>query len=112
VQTTRERTLDIVRAAWPNVEVSEDSDETGTRVVIRAEIPPCRGLVKVVDVSARTINTAWAKAMTAAYKRVDQEVPRIDQTIAQTEIEVDRLRRTRRRIIDTLNVVETKGEAR
>ena len=108
LQTTREYTLTLLRAAWPNVEEREESDDTGTRVVLLAEIPPCRGLVKVVDVSARTINTAWARAMTAARKRVESELPRVDQAIAQAEIEADRLRKQRRRIIDTLNGFETE----
>lgn len=105
LQTTREYAEQLMRAAWPTIEVREDSDETGTRIVILAEIPPCRGLVKVVEVSARTINAAWAKAMRLARKRVEQEVPRVDQAIAQAEIEAERLRKQRRRIIDALNGV-------
>ena len=57
--------------------------------------------------SARTINLAWARAMTAARKRVESELPRVDQAIAQAEIEAERLRKQRRRIIDTLNGFET-----
>lgn len=109
LQTTREHTMALLRAAWPNVIDREESDDTGTRVSILAEIPPCRGLVKVVDVSARTINLAWAKAMRAARKRVEQEVPRVEQAIAQAETEADRLRKQRRRIIDALNGFETDG---
>ena len=107
LQTTREYTLTLLRAAWPNVEEREESDDNRTRVVLLAEILPCRGLVKVVDVSARTINLAWARAMTAARKRVENELPRVDQAIAQAEIEAERLRKQRRRIIDTLNGFET-----
>ena len=101
LQTTREHALTLLRAAWPNVEVSEESTDTGTRIKITL------GDTTIMSVNGRTVNKAWAVAMSRARKLVERQVPVVDLRIACAEIEVERLRAQRRRIIDTLNGFET-----
>lgn len=102
LQTTREHTLTLLRAAWPDLTVRESSDETGTRIAIIASDG-----TSLVLVCERTVNKAWSAAMSRARKRVEARVPIVDQIIAQAEADVERLRKQRRRIIDTLNGFET-----
>lgn len=102
LQTTREHTLTLLRAAWPDLNAQEKSDETGTRIAITASDG-----TPLVLAWERTVNKAWSVAMSRARARVEARVPIVDQIIAQAETEADRLRRQRRRIIDTLNGFET-----
>lgn len=103
VQTTKERALEFVREAFGECMECENHDEGIVSVTICAEVPPCRGMVKVVDVSARSANAAWSKAMRAARKRVEAEILLVDQQIAKGELAVIALRDRRKRIITTLN---------
>ena len=102
LQTTREYTLTLLRAAWPNVETDEVSTDTGTRIKIMLDD------TTLMHANGRTANKAWSVAMDRARKLVEGQVSVVDQHIAYAEDDVDRLRKQRRRIIDTLNGFETE----
>ena len=103
-QTTKERALEYILAAFGGCGFHESGPNAAgiVRVILfngedRAWHDP------VVNVTAKSSNDAWAKAMRAARKVAEAQIPRFDARIAQAELDAERERAARLRLFAVLN---------
>ena len=103
-QTTGERAQEYIRAAFGGCEVNESEPNASGVVRVRLTAIDGRGWhEEVVSVTAKGVNAAWVKAMVAARKVAEAQIPRFDARIAQAEIDAERERAARLRLFAVLN---------
>ena len=103
-QTTGERAHEYIRAAFSGCEAHESEPNAAGIVRVRLTAIDGRGWhEEVVDVTAKGVNAAWAKAMVAARKVAEAQIPHFDARIAQAELDAERERAARLRLFAVLN---------
>lgn len=104
VQTTKERAQEYIRVAFGGCEAHESEPNAAGIVRVRLTAIDGRGWHEdVVDVTAKGVNAAWAKAMVAARKVAEAQIPRFDARIAQAELDAECERDARLRLFAVLN---------
>jgi len=103
-QTTKERALEYIRAAFGGYESDQSEPNRAGIVRVRIFATDDRGRCElVVNVTAKSGNAAWAKAMVAARKVAEAQIPHFDARIAQAELDAERERAARLRLFAVLN---------